>query len=52
LTPKLGEAWVTREVHTRKLDGKRPFGRYRRKWLDGSSISGMGRHELDCSGPG
>ena len=24
----------------------------RRRWLDGSSRSGMGRRELDCSGPG
>jgi hypothetical protein len=24
----------------------------RHRWLDGSSRSGMGRRELDCSGPG
>ena len=35
-----------------RCDGRRPLGRPRHRWEDGFSRCGMGRHGLDCSGPG
>jgi hypothetical protein len=35
-----------------KFEEKRPLGRPRRRWKDGSSGSGMGGHGLDLSSSG
>ena len=51
---RTGDRRVAYKVMVKRRDGKRPLGRPRHRWEDnaknGSSVSGMGRHGLDCCG--